>query len=54
LPEAPISNPGKISFLAAVNPKKSKYLYFVLTKDKVHHFSITYEEHLEYKKGSSF
>ncbi|TDT68640.1 UPF0755 protein [Hypnocyclicus thermotrophus] len=54
LPPTPISNPGKISFLAAENPKNSNYLYFVLTKDRVHHFSTTYKEHLRYKKGSNF
>ncbi len=49
LPPTPICNPGLDSIRAAVNPAKTKYLYFVLQKGGRHHFSITYKEHLRYK-----
>lgn len=46
LPVGPISNPGRASLYAALNPKPSKYLYFVSRNDGTHVFSDTYEEHL--------
>ncbi len=49
LPPTPICNPGIDSIKAAVNPAKTKYLYFVLQKGGKHHFSATYKEHLRYK-----
>jgi UPF0755 protein len=45
LPPGPISNPGRGSLAAAINPDGSGYLYFV-AKDARHHvFSTTFEEH---------
>jgi UPF0755 protein len=45
LPPGPISNPGKASMTAAINPDGSGYFYFV-AKDARHHvFSTTFEEH---------
>lgn len=49
LPPAPISNPGLNAIKAALNPAKTNYLYFVLTKKNIHHFSKTYREHLKFK-----
>lgn len=46
LPAGPISNPGKASLEAAVNPVASKYYYYVLKKGTdTHVFSRTYAEH---------
>lgn len=45
LPPGPISNPSLASIKAALNPKKSEYLYFVSQNNGTHVFSKTYEEH---------
>lgn len=46
LPVGPIASPGKDSIIAALNPKDTEYLYFVLSEDnKTHYFSKTEEEH---------
>ena len=45
LPPGPINNPGKASFLAALFPQKSKYLFFVATGQGGHAFSRTYQDH---------
>jgi UPF0755 protein len=54
LPTGPINNPGLAAILAAVNPEKNNYLYFVATGEGGHKFSVTYEEHQkaikEYRK----
>ena len=54
LPPGPINNPGLAAILAAVNPEKNNYLYFVATGEGGHKFSVTYEEHQkaikEYRK----
>lgn len=47
LPPGPISNPGKTSIDAALNPAPEKYLYFVLQGDGSHRFSRTLGEHLD-------
>ena len=46
LPPSPISSPGEKSFYAALNPKDTKYLFFVADGTGGHTFSETYEEHL--------
>lgn len=48
LPPSPISNPGKISLNAAINPAKTSYYYFVLTDEKTgkHTFSDSFDEHI--------
>ncbi len=46
LPPTPISNPGLAAIKAALNPAKTKYLYFVATKRGYHVFAKTYKEHL--------
>jgi UPF0755 protein len=45
LPPTPICSPGKDSILAAMNPVKTDYLYFVSRNDGSHYFSKTLKEH---------
>ncbi|MBK7539185.1 MAG: endolytic transglycosylase MltG [Myxococcales bacterium] len=45
LPPGPISNPGKDSMSAAINPDGSNYFYFVARDSRHHVFSTTYDEH---------
>lgn len=46
LPPGPINNPGRASILAALNPEKHGYYFFVATGEGGHTFSRTYAEHL--------
>lgn len=46
LPPGPINNPGRQSILAALDPEKHGYYFFVATGDGGHTFSRTYAEHL--------
>ncbi|MBN9474368.1 MAG: aminodeoxychorismate lyase [Bordetella sp. SCN 67-23] len=48
LPPTPISNPGRASLLAAVQPEKHKYLYFVSRGDGTSAFSETLDSHNRY------
>ena len=50
LPPGPICNPGLDSIIAALEPGKEDYLYFVLGENGRHIFSKTYQEHLKNKK----
>jgi len=47
LPPTPICNPGKDSLIAALNPTKTDYMFFLSKGDGTNHFSKTYKEHLE-------
>lgn len=51
LPPGPICNPGKASIEAALNPEKTKYLYFILSPrlDDSMDFSADYEKFLKDK-----
>lgn len=45
LPPGPIGNPSKGAIEAALNPVRTRYLYFVSKKDGTHHFSTSLDEH---------
>lgn len=45
LPPGPINNPGLGSILAALEPEKHDYLFFVAKGDGSHRFASGYEEH---------
>jgi UPF0755 protein len=45
LPPGPIANPGKAAILAALNPAKARYLYFVSRDGRRHAFSVTQKQH---------
>ncbi len=45
LPPGPICNPGLLSMLAAINPAKTNYRYFVVWEQGEHTFSETLQEH---------
>lgn len=47
LPPGPIANPGIDAIKAVLYPAETDFLYFVADKNGAHHFSRTYEEHLE-------
>lgn len=53
LPPTPICCPGENAIIAAMNPEKTDFLYFVATKDgRAHTFSKDYKQHLrEVKKA---
>ena len=59
LPPGPICNPGMAALLAARNPERHDFLYFVSRRDGTHYFSRTEKEHfravgfyqLGYKNG---
>ena len=52
LPPTPISAPGEASLRAALQPDDGDWIFYVLTDEGgvrgAHHFSETYEEHLQY------
>jgi len=47
LPDTPICNPGLLAIKAALNPEKSKYLYYLHDKDGNTHFAEDYNTHLK-------
>ncbi|GAA0114431.1 endolytic transglycosylase MltG [Clostridium senegalense] len=50
MPIGPISNPGRESLKAAINPKSTNYLYFVSNNDGTHFFTDDYNEFLKVKE----
>lgn len=46
LPPGPICSPGLKSIIAALNPAKVPYLYFVARGDGTHEFSVDYKSHV--------
>lgn len=51
LPPTPICNPGKSSLIAALNPAKTKYLYFAVSHNGTHHFAETFSEHQRFLRN---
>ena len=48
LPPTPICCPGEDALIAAMNPRKTNYIYFVTTKDRTGHiFTDSYKQHLK-------
>ncbi len=45
LPKSPIGSVSTIAIKAALNPAKTKYLYFMRNKDGVHDFTDTFKKH---------
>lgn len=45
LPPGPIASPGLLAIAAALDPAPVRYLYFVKTDERRHHFSTTVQEH---------
>ncbi|MDX2469311.1 MAG: endolytic transglycosylase MltG [SAR324 cluster bacterium] len=45
LPPTPIASPGMMSLMAAVDPKKTKFLYFVARGDGTHEFTTNFKDH---------
>ncbi len=48
LPPGPISNPSSSSIRAAINPKKTSYLFYLTGLDGIFYFSKTYAQHRIY------
>ncbi len=47
LPLTPICNPGKKALDAAMNPRKTSFIYFVANGEGGHRFSSNYKKHLK-------
>lgn len=53
LPAGPISNPGMAAIRAAIYPEKTKYYWYVLGEDNVHHFFSSYDSFINFKNSVS-
>lgn len=50
LPPGPVNNPGRKSIIAAINPAKHSFLYFVADGTGKHIFSYSYQQHIFAKR----
>ena len=50
LPIGPISNPGRASLMAALKPKETDYLYYLLESEYTHYFTDNYDDFLRRKE----
>ena len=50
LPVGPISNPGKESIIAALDPENTEYLYYLLETENTHYFTNDYDDFLRRKE----
>lgn len=50
LPIGPISNPGRASLMAALKPKETYYLYYLLESENTHYFTDNYDDFLRRKE----
>lgn len=48
LPPGPIASPGMVALNSALNPESTRYYYYVLGSDGVHHFFRTHDEQLNF------
>ena len=49
-PIGPISNPGRASLMAALKPKETDYLYYLLESENTHYFTDNYDDFLRRKE----
>lgn len=47
MPPGPIANPGREALMAAIDPAKTEYLFFVSQNDGRHVFTSTYQDHVQ-------
>lgn len=50
LPPGPIASPGLASIMGVLQPAETEYLFFVSRRDGTHHFSKTFEEHVQARR----
>lgn len=50
LPIGPISNPGRASLMAALKPKETDYIYYLLESENTHYFTDNYDDFLRRKE----
>ena len=50
LPIGPISNPGRASLMAALKPKETDYIYYLLESENTHYFTDNYDDFLKRKE----
>ena len=51
LPVGPIANPGMAAIRAAIYPESTRYYWYILGKDGLHHFFSSYDSFINYKNS---
>ena len=54
LPPTPIANPGINSIRAALEPANTRFFFYALGTDKLHHFFETYAEHTAFVNSGNY